>query len=102
MEELLLKIDELTKKVEFLETQEKKRMKKQKIKTTLKIIKITTIILIILIIGIKINNKIIKPTQEKLDFVEEKVSAVDKKVDTVGDFLKDKLDALKGLNPFKN
>ena len=29
MEELLLKIDELTKKVEFLEKQEKKRIKKK-------------------------------------------------------------------------
>lgn len=102
MEELLLKIEELTKKVEFLETQEKKRIKKQNIKTTLTITKIAIIVLITLIIGIKINNKIIKPTQEKLDFVEEKVKVVDEKVDSVGDFLKDKLDVIKGLNPFKN
>lgn len=102
MEELLLKIDELTKKVEFLETQEKKRIKKQNIKTALKITKIAIIVLIILIVYININNKIIKPTQEKLEFVEEKVKVVDEKVDGVGDFLKDKLDALKGLNPFKN
>lgn len=101
MEELLLKIDELTKKVEFLEKQEKKRIKSKNFKTFLKILKIAIIIGIVLFIGIKINNKIVKPTREKLDFVEEKIKVVDKKVDGVGDFLKDKVDSIKGLNPFK-
>ena len=101
MEELLLKIDELTKKVEFLENQEKKRIKEKKIKTAFKITKIAVIVGIVLFIGIKINNKIVKPTREKLDFVEEKIKVVDEKVDGVGDFLKDKVDSLKGLNPFK-
>ncbi len=101
MEELLLKIDELTKKVEFLEKQENKRIKSKNFKTFLKILKIAIIIGIVLFIGIKINNKIVKPTREKLDFVEEKIKVVDEKVDGVGDFLKDKVDSIKGLNPFK-
>lgn len=101
MEELLIKIDELTKKVEFLEKQEKKRIKSKNFNTALKILKIAIIVGIVLFIGIKINNKIVKPTREKLDFVEEKIKVVDEKVDGVGDFLKDKVDSLKGLNPFK-
>ena len=101
MEELLLKIDELTKKVEFLENQEKKRIKNKNFKTVLKILKIAIIVGIILFIGIKINNKIVKPTREKLDFVEEKIKVVDEKVDGVGEFLKDKVDTLKNINPFK-
>ena len=101
MEELLLKIDELTKKVEFLENQEKKRIKSKNFKTFLKILKIAVIVGIVLFIGIKINNKIVKPTREKLDFVEEKIKVVDEKVDGVGNFLKDKIDSIKGLNPFK-
>ena len=101
MEELLLKIDELTKKVEFLENQEKKRIKSKNFKTFLKILKIAIIVGIVLFIGIKINNKIVKPTREKLDFVEEKIKVVDEKVDGVGDYIKDKWDSLKGINPFK-
>lgn len=63
--------------------------------------KIAIIVGIVLFIGIKINNKIVKPTREKLDFVEEKIKVVDEKVDGVGNFLKDKIDSIKGLNPFK-
>ena len=100
MEELLLKIDELTKKVEFLEKQEKKRIKEKKIKTAFEITKIAIIVGIVLFIGIKINNKIIKPTRESLEYVEEKVKVVDEKLDGVGDFLKIKWDSLKGINPF--
>lgn len=101
MEELQLKIDELTKKIEFLEQQEKKRIKNKNIKTTFRIVKIIIIVAILGIIYINVNNKIVKPTREKLDFVEEKIKVVDEKVDGVGDFLKDKLDSIKGLNPFK-
>lgn len=101
MEELLLKIDELTKKVEFLENQEKKRIKSKNFKTFLKLLKIAVIVGIVLFIGIKINNKIVKPTREKLDFVEEKITSVDEKVDKVGEFLKDKVDTIKNINPFK-
>ena len=50
---------------------------------------------------IKINNKIIKPTREKLDFVEEKISNVDEKVDKVGEYIKDKWEGIKSINPFK-
>ena len=101
MEELIKKIDELTQKVAFLEKEEKKRVRKRKINTTLKILKISAIVLILLMFYIKINNKIIKPTREKLDFVEEKISNVDEKVDKVGDYLKDKWEGIKNINPFK-
>ena len=101
MEELNQKIDELTKKIEFLERQEKKRIKKRKIAITLKIIKYVTVIAIILIIYTKFNNSFIKPTKEKVDFVEEKISSVDGKVDEIGDTIKEKWDKIKDLNPFK-
>ena len=101
MEELIRKIDELTKKIEFLETQEKKRIKKKKIDTTLKIIKYGLIITIILTLYIKFNNTFIKPTKEKIDFVEEKISSVDIKVDKIGDTVKEKWESLKNINPFK-
>ena len=101
MDELLLKIDELTKKVEFLEKQEKKRIRKRNFDLTVKIIKYAVIIALLLTIYININNKVIKPTKQKIDFVEEKISNVDEKIDNVGDFLKEKLGFIKDLNPFK-
>ena len=101
MEELIKKIDELTQKVEFLETEEKKRIKKKKIDTTLKIIKYGIIISIILMIYIKFNNKFIKPTKEKIDFVEEKISSVDGKVDSIGETVKEKWESIKNWNPLK-
>ncbi len=101
MEELIKKIDELTQKVEFLEKQEKKRITKKKIDTTLKIIKYGLIITIILTLYIKFNNTFIKPTKEKIDFVEEKISSVDIKVDKIGDNIKEKWESLKNINPFK-
>lgn len=101
MEELIKKIDELTQKVEFLEKQEKKRITKKKIDTTLKIIKYATIITLILIVYTKFNNTFIKPTKEKIDFVEEKISSVDIKVDKIGDNIKEKWESIKNINPFK-
>lgn len=101
MEELIKKIDELTQKVEFLEKQEKKRITKKKIDTTLKIIKYGLIITIILTLYIKFNNTFIKPTKEKIDFVEEKISSVDIKVDKIGDNIKEKWESIKNINPFK-
>lgn len=84
MEELTRKIEELTKKVEFLETQEKKRIKKKNFETILKIIKYAIIIVLLIILYTKFNNTFIKPTKEKIDFVEEKISSVDGKVDSIG------------------
>lgn len=101
MEELTRKIDELTKKVEFLENQEKKRIKKKKFDTTLKIIKYGIIIAIILTLYIKFNNTFIKPTKAKIDFVEEKISSVDVKVDKIGDTVKEKWESIKNWNPLK-
>ena len=94
MEELTRKIDELTKKIEFLETQEKKRIRKRKIEITLKIIKYAVIIILLIIIYTKFNNTFIKPTKEK-------ISSVDIKVDKIGDTVKEKWESLKNINPFK-
>ena len=101
MEELNQKIDELTKKIEFLEKQEKKRIRKRNIEIALKITKYTVIAIIILTIYTKFNNNFIKPTKEKIDFVEEKISSVDLKVDKIGDVVKDKWESLKNWNPLK-
>ena len=101
MEELNQKIDELTKKIEFLEKQEKKRIRKRNIEIALKITKYTVIAIIILTIYTKFNNNFIKPTKEKIDYVEEKLSSVDGKIDKIGDTIKDKWESIKDLNPFK-
>lgn len=101
MEELTRKIDELTKKIEFLETQEKKRIRKKKIDTILKIIKYAVIIILLIIIYTKFNNTFIKPTKEKIDFVEEKISSVDGKVDSIGENVKEKWESVKNWNPLK-
>ncbi len=101
MEELTRKIEELTKKVEFLETQEKKRIKKKNFETILKIIKYAVIIVLLIILYTKFNNTFIKPTKEKIDFVEEKLSSVDGKVDKIGDTVKEKWESVKNWNPLK-
>ena len=101
MEELIKKIDELTQKVEFLEQQEKKRIKKKNFETILKITKYTIIIVLLIIVYTKFNNTFIKPTKEKIDFVEEKISSVDGKVDSIGNTVKEKWESVKNWNPLK-
>ena len=78
------KIRELTERVEKLEKAENKRIIKRRIEIGTKIV-IGIIILVLLIIAyIHVNNTIIKPYKEKIDYVNEKV-------DKVQGFIDDKL-----------
>lgn len=78
------KIRELTERVEKLEKAENKRILKRRIEIGTKIV-IGIIILVLLIMAyIHINNTIIKPYKEKIDYVDEKV-------DKVQGFIDDKL-----------
>ena len=78
------KIRELTERVEKLEKAENKRIIKRRIEIGTKIV-IGIIILVLLIMAyIHINNTIIKPYKEKIDYVNEKV-------DKVQGFIDDKL-----------
>ena len=89
------KIKELTERIEKLEKAENKRILKRNIKIALKIIEITIIIVIILTVYYKINNTLIKPYKNKVDYIEEKVNTVEK-------FVKDKWNAIQKYNPFSN
>ena len=81
------KIRELTERVEKLEKAENKRIIKRRIEIGTKIV-IGIIILVLLIMAyIHINNTIIKPYKEKIDYVDEKV-------DKVQGFIDDKLGRL--------
>ena len=81
------KIRELTERVEKLEKAENKRTLKRRIEIGTKIV-IGVIILILLLIGyIHINNTIIKPYKEKIDYVDEKI-------DKVQGFIDEKLSGL--------
>lgn len=81
------KIRELTERVEKLEKAENKRIIKRRIEIITKAV-IALIVIILLIIGyIYVNNTIIKPYKEKIDYVNEKV-------DTVQGFIDDKLGGL--------
>lgn len=88
------KIQELSERIAILEKAENKRKTKKKIQITLEIIKILVIFTIIFIVYININNKIIKPYKEKIDYVEDKVNSVEK-------IVQDKWDIIKSYNPFK-
>ncbi len=81
------KIKELTERVEKLEKAEHKRVIKRRIEIITKIV-IAVIVIVLLIIGyIYVNNTIIKPYKEKIDYVNEKV-------DTVQNFVNDKFGGL--------
>lgn len=81
------KIRELTERVEKLEKAEHKRVIKRRIEIITKIV-IAVIVIVLLIIGyIYVNNTIIKPYKEKIDYVNEKV-------DTVQNFVNDKFGGL--------
>ena len=78
------KIRELTERVEKLEKAENKRIIKRRIEIITKIV-IGIIIIILLFMAYNyVNNTIIKPYKEKIDYVNEKV-------DTVQNFVDDKL-----------
>ena len=81
------KIRELTERVEKLEKAENKRIIKRRIEIITKAV-IALIVIILLIIGfVYVNNTIIKPYKEKIDYVNEKV-------DNVQGFIDDKLGGL--------
>ena len=81
------KIKELTERVEKLEKAEHKRVIKRRIEIITKIV-IAVIVIVLVIIGyIYVNNTIIKPYKEKIDYVNEKV-------DTVQNFVNDKFGGL--------
>ena len=78
------KIMELTERVEKLEKAENKRIIKRRIEIITKVV-IGIIILILLFMAYNyVNTTIIKPYKEKIDYVNEKV-------DTVQNFVDDKL-----------
>lgn len=93
MEELKNQIEELNKRIEYLEKKELKRTRKKQIDITLKILKIIIILAIIFIVYVNINKKLIKPYTEKVDYVEEKVNSVET-------FVHEKWESLKNINPF--
>ncbi len=78
------KIRELTERVEKLEKAENKRIIKRRIEIIIKVV-VGIIMLILLFMAYNyVNNTIIKPYKEKIDYVNEKV-------DTVQSFIDDKL-----------
>ena len=89
------KIKELTERIEYLEKKEHKRELKKKIKLTWTIIKILIVIIILLFTYYSIYKKIIKPYQNKVDYIEEKVNNVES-------FVQEKWKSIKKYIPFQN
>ncbi len=81
------KIRELTERIEKLEKAENKRVLKRKIEIGTKIVIGLIIVILLVVAYIHINNTIIKPYKEKIDYVNEKV-------DKVQGFIDDKLGGL--------
>lgn len=92
-QELENKIIELSKRIEILEKKELKRTRKKQLQIGLQILKITAILLVIFIVYTKINNTLIKPYKEKIDYVEEKVSNIES-------FVQEKWESIQKYNPF--
>ncbi len=84
------KIIELTKRIEILEAAEKKRIAKRKIKIAYELTKIIILIAILLTAYLYVNNKVIKPYKEKVDFINEKV-------DNFGNLVEDKFNGIKNI-----
>ena len=87
------KIIELSKRIEILEKKELKRTRKKQLQIGLQILKIIAILLVIFIVYTKINNTLIKPYKEKIDYIEEKTNNVE-------NFVQEKWESIKKLNPF--
>ena len=68
------KIEELTKRIEILEKAENKRIAKRKIKIAYEVTKIIILIAILLTAYLYVNNKIIRPYQEKVDYINDKLN----------------------------
>lgn len=95
MEELKNQIEELNKRIEYLEKKELKRTRKKQIEIALQVLKITIILVIIFTVYTNVNKKLIKPYKEKIDYVEEKVNNVET-------FVHEKWESLKNIIPFNN
>ncbi len=89
------KIKELNDRIEKLEKAEARRVLKKKIKISFEISKVVIIVIILVSGYFYINNKLIKPYKDKIDYVEEKVNYVEK-------FVKDKWNSIQKYNPFSN
>lgn len=81
------KIRELTERVEKLEKSEYRRVVKRRIEIITKVVIGLIIIVLLVMAYIHINNTIIKPYKEKIDYVNEKV-------DNVQGFIDNKLGGL--------
>ncbi len=75
------KIRELTERIEKLEKAEHKRVVKRRIEIGAKIVFWLALIVFLVLAYIHINNTIIKPYKEKIDFVDEKVDKVQNFID---------------------
>ena len=95
MEELKNQIEELNKRIEYLEKKELKRTRKKQIEIALQVLKIIIILVIIFTVYTNVNKKLIKPYKEKIDYVEEKVNNVET-------FVHEKWESLKNIIPFNN
>ena len=89
------KIKELNDRIEKLEKAEARRVLKKKIKISFEVSKVVIIVIILVSGYFYINNKLIKPYKDKIDYVEEKVNYVEK-------FVKDKWNSIQKYNPFSN
>ena len=88
-----IKIQELEERIAKLEKAENKRIRKKRITIIIKIIYLLIIIILIILGYSYLNNKIIKPYQNKVDYVNEKVNNVE-------ELIKDKWNSLQKYNPF--
>ena len=87
------KILELQKRIEVLEKAENKRIAKRKREIAFEIGKFLLIIMILVIGYCYIYNTFVKPYKDKVDYVEEKI-------DSVENFVDEKLDIISKYNPF--
>lgn len=101
IEQLKNTIAELNKRIEYLEKKELKRTRKKQIQIALNIIKILAIVTIIFIIYTNINNKIIKPYKEKMEYVEEKIDYVEEKANNIETYIKEKIELIQKYIPIK-
>lgn len=91
------KIDALIKRIEVLETAEKKRNTKKRLKLMYEIIKISIIIIIFLGSYLYINSKVIKPYNEVKETI---IETINDKASSIESTLNNKLDKIKEW--FKN
>lgn len=87
------KIQELSERIAKLEKAENKRIAKRKREIAFKVTKVLVVI-ILLIMGYNyINNNLVKPYKEKIDYVDQKINNVES-------FVNEKWESLQKYNPF--